>query len=267
MSKAININAIGRASSRRLVEVLSAELADAIIKAKEFSDFENFDDLKERVRGIGPKKIELLRAAGFVVVKREGKASAAVEAQPKVSATGILGSLRDDVEALSEQTWTHRHNKCLYTSKKKGQVVKETPEVDHIWEIQVLNTVNQIVSAENVAYRTRGNQETLKTLFNSVENLNVTTHYVNQKKKGPFTKWLHATEHGMTKSIEDCLSESKALDLRDDGTWANIEKAVVLSWDELQTECRTMIRDEGMRRHAKRVLDELNGTLSRMGII
>ena len=69
-----NINSIGRASSGRLAAVLTRDLADAVLLAKITRDFKDFNDLQQRVRGIGPVKIEELKQEGFRVEQRQAAA-------------------------------------------------------------------------------------------------------------------------------------------------------------------------------------------------
>lgn len=262
----VNINTIGRASSGRLAKVLNAELADEIIKDREIrGEFKDFEDLKERVYGLGDVKIKKLKDEGFVINAAGVGGGAAVADLD----TNFPKLRRGDVSALKDQTWRHRDNKCLYTlltpTKMKSKNLEE--EVDHVIECQVLELANEISGAElGPAYRTRGTQESLRAMFNNVSNLNVTTQFVNQKKKGPFETWINNKKAGRSnKTIEDILPESKAKVLTDDGTWTNIEKAMVKVYDELEEDAKDF-RAEAQRAHAERILEEIKNMMSQMGI-
>jgi len=262
----VNINAIGKSSSGRLASVLNAELADEIIKDRELrGEFKDFEDLEERVRGLGPVKIQKLKDANFVINAAGGGGGAAVADLD----THFPGLRRGDVNKLKDQTWRHRDNKCLYTlltpSKMKSKNHEE--EVDHVIECQVLELANKI-SGDDIgpAYRTRGTQESLRAIFNNVSNLNVTTNFVNQKKKGPFETWINNKKAGRSnRTIEDILPDSKAKVLVDDGTWSNIEKAMVKVYDELEEDAKDF-RAEAQRAHAERILEEIKNMMSQMGI-
>ncbi len=265
--KKVNINAIGKASSGRLASALSAELADAIIKEREIGgDYNDFEQLRSRIHGLGPKKIEKLKAEGFII-DVTGAAGGAGEAA--VDADSKFPKIRLDVNSLKSQTWRHRDDRCMYTlMKQKEMKSKEIDEeVDHVIECQILELANEISGAEiGPSYRTRGTQENLRAMFNNVSNLNVTTHFVNQKKKGPFEKWCHDKKAGgSSRTLEDILPSSKAKVLRDDGTWDRIEKSMVKVYDELEEDTKS-IRAAAQRAHAERILEEVKTMISQMGI-
>ena len=81
----------------------------------------------------------------------------------------------------------------------------------------MVDFANAKVSIDAPAFRTRGSQAAIPALFNNVENLNVTSHAVNQRKKGPFTQWLHRNASGVSVTLEDILPDSAAKELLDDG--------------------------------------------------
>ena len=77
-----NINAIARTSSGRLADILSANLADSIVKERELNgDFASFEDLQKRIRGLGPVKINKLKEAGFVVAPTAREAKSVKDAE------------------------------------------------------------------------------------------------------------------------------------------------------------------------------------------
>jgi DNA uptake protein ComE-like DNA-binding protein len=62
-----NINDIGRPSSKRLAQALTMEISDEIIQERgRNGDCQSFDNLQDRVHGLGPVKIKKLKEAGFV---------------------------------------------------------------------------------------------------------------------------------------------------------------------------------------------------------
>ena len=215
----VNINAIGRTSSGRLVKTLSAGLADKIIGVRERGgDFGSFEDMQTRVEGLGPVKIKALTEAGFVIEATRDKR----DAEEK---TTLLPSVPGQVDVMRAQTWRHREHQDLYTKQRRRVVETLTPVVDHVWECQIINFANSQVVADNPdipAYRTRAIQKILPIVMNGVENLNVTTHEVNQKKKGPYSRWIHRHKDGNTqgKSLEEHARES-CPGLVDSGVCAN----------------------------------------------
>ena len=184
--------------------------------------------MRLRVHGLGPAKIKKLQDYGFVVEN-----SIHFGDQSDDLVTDKIKSLRDNVKSMTEQTWRHRDFVDLYTKTRKTDVQKHSPEVDHVWECQIIDSVNARVVGDLPAFRTRGAQTALKSLFNGVENLNVTTHAVNQAKKGPFSRWLHKYNEGSKgKSVEEHARES-CPELVDSGVWSNISQSAVKVWDEL----------------------------------
>ena len=254
-----NINAIGRTSSGRLASVLTARLADAVILARSAGEFRDFADLKKRVPGIGPRYIEALEAAGFRVECRQSRAAATEQ-----SAEDIV-NLRMNVQPLKDQVFRFHGGLDKYTLLKKKEVEKLTPEVDHEWEIQVLN---QAYAGAIAGLReTRGAQNTLKQIVNSERNLNVTTHVVNQAKKGPFMRVVNEYKfrggYQGSPSLEDlrCIPRH----LQESGHWARIEVAMVVSYEALDRHADDL-RDDAARRLVKRVTSQMQGMIEQMGI-
>ena len=124
----VNINAIGRTSSGRLVNTLCVRLADKIIGVRERGgDFGSFEDMRTRVDGLGPVKIKALKEAGFVIEATRDRREAEEE-------TTLLRSVRGQVDVMIAQTWRHREDQDLYTKQLTRVVETLTPEVDHVWE-------------------------------------------------------------------------------------------------------------------------------------
>ena len=346
----ININSVGRTSSDRLQKGtgISSKLADLIVEERvRNGSFSSFEDLRKRVKGVGPAKIEKLKDRGWVIKPRgddapagggggggggaEGgggpglpaapstadrdaydaacalaeaaraaqdalllrRAAAAfkqvravesdaakrallsdmmadLEAQAVDAETAAPGGLRLDVAGMSAQTWRHRANRCLYTQLKKAEVVKLRPEVDHVWEMQLLDLANErAAEGKGMAARTRAVQQALAAIVNSTKNLNVTTHEVNQHKKGPFMTFQHRYRAGSGDTVfEDIVGASPAgRALRDAGHMARITGAVVAVHGELTAEAfRIAPANRAARLHAGSVVEELGRMLERMGI-
>jgi len=240
------------------VKTLSATLADKIIGVRERGgEFGSFEDMRTRVDGLGPVKIEALKEAGFVIEATGDRREAEEE-------TTLHRSVRGQVAVMSAQTWRHREHRDLYTKQRRRVVETLTPEVDHVWECQIINFVNSQVVADNPAYRTRAIQKILPIVMNGVENLNVTTHEVNQKKKGPYSRWIHRHKDGNThdKSLEEHARES-CPGLVDSGVWANITSGVVKVWDELDG-VKDDIRHHGQRDHMSKILEEMKTLMAKM---
>jgi hypothetical protein len=132
--------------------------------------------MQKRVDGIGPVKITALKEAGFVIEATRDRREAEEE-------TTLLRAVRGQVDVMRAQTWRHREDLDLYTKQRRRVVETLTPEVDHVWECQIINFVNSQVVKDNPAYHTRAMQNVLRIVMNSVQNLNVTTHEVNQRKR------------------------------------------------------------------------------------
>ena len=176
----------------------------------------------------------------------------------------MLRSVRGQVDVMSAQTWRHREDQDLYTKQLRRVVETLTPEVDHVWECQIINFVNSQVVRDNPAYRTRAMQNILRIVMNGVQNLNVTTHEVNQKRKGPYSRWIHRHEDGNTqgKSLEEHARES-CPGLVDSGVWANITGGVVKVWDKLNG-VKEDIRDARQLDLMSKILEEMTSLMAKM---
>jgi hypothetical protein len=253
----ININAIGRANSGRLASVFSSDIADAVLLAKcNAGDFDDFHDLQKRVFGIGDKKIQDLKEAGFRVEKRQQVAMG--DEEP-------IEDLRAGVKCKTDQVWRSTKYTCKYTLLKKKEVEKNKPEVDHCWEIQVLKYA---YSCALHGYReTRSASEALKNIINSELNLNVTTHEVNQAKKGPFMQVVNlykkrgGYEGGPTLEDMNCVPRQ----LVDEGHWARIKGAMVESYEAMEQQTDDL-RDDAQKLLAKRVIEHVHRMMDQMGI-
>jgi hypothetical protein len=112
--------------------------------------------------------------------------------------------------------------------------MQHSPETDHILEIQLVDLVlkrtrTQLGLAECSSQQTRG----LKAFVNGLSNANVTTNFINQKKKGPFTSFKNRYKNGR-RSIP--LSQFINTSSLDDGIWGNITTTVVRTYEQATTE-------------------------------
>ena len=296
-----DINCLGKGSSA-LSEALSADLALRIIDVRNRGGpYADWQDLQARVHGLGPKKIEKLKSEGFCIQPVSSTTSdvgdifsrfndlniATVTSPPGVSPVkksasstsssstqdiAPTGSLRDPgVNRYKENTWVKRGNKDLYTLKTKKAIEKMGElEVDHVWEIQVIDHCNMKLRANGpVGYNTRASQKALKDTMNSVHNLNVTLHQINQSKKGPFVRFInkHQLDDYSSFSLEDALEESRAgSKLRENNVWNNIKKSIVHVYDDLGSSEVQGALGSDVRVHTERLLGEMNNMLAKMDI-
>jgi len=97
-----DINKIAKASSKRLADTITAKLADEVIRQKTIGGpFTSWENLKNRVDGLGVKKIQSLKDAGFII----HEASVASDDDKNDYDNGIsLSSLRAPVHDMEDQT-------------------------------------------------------------------------------------------------------------------------------------------------------------------
>ena len=142
-----------------------------------------------------------------------------------------FSKVRKGVTSKKEEVWKHRNDKDVYTLRVREDVEKNTPEVDHIIEIQIHKSLLARVEKKGtVAVRTRAGIDAYAEIINSTPCLNVTTKKINQAKKGPFTSFLNRYDGSKSlrgKSVDDLL---KNREMRDSGTWDRIKKSVVTTW-------------------------------------
>lgn len=99
--------------------------------------------------------------------------------------------LRSSSVALSAcEVWTYRNDVDSYTRRSKLYIVDNIPEVDHVFEIQLLDSVYSayLESEGRIGKPSVAEHSRLIYLANSLKNLNVTSQAVNRSKKGPFTR-------------------------------------------------------------------------------
>lgn len=122
----------------------------------------------------------------------------------------------------------HRDGRDAYT-KRDARDLGEYGNVDHVLELQLI---------EFAAGEIIGSQPRLKRCFsdavNAVPCLNLTTRRVNQSKKGPFTAALNRLRKGEKTDLEALARSGRGKWLVDEGVWENIEKEIVLSYENIE---------------------------------
>ena len=208
------------------------------------------------VAGIGKQKIQDLKEAGFRVEKRQQAAMG--DEEP-------IKDLRANVKCITDQVWRSTKNTCKYKLLNKDEVGQNKPEVDHCWEIQVLSYAYSC--ALHGHRETRSASEALKNIVNSELNLNVTTHEVNQAKKGPFMQVVNlyknrgGYEGGPTLEDMNCVPRQ----LVDAGYWTNIKGAMVKSYEAMERQTDDL-RNHAQKALVKRVMEHVHGMMDQMGI-
>ncbi len=187
--------------------------------------------------------------------------------------------LRRNVTHKKGKVWNIRDNVDLYTHQSKDAVEETDPEVDHIWEIQVLK---QIFGAAPVAVRTRLGHTQFRTVdctywcwliywsanclssqvVNDEKALNVTTKKVNSVKKGAVTTCLNRIGDGRlrTKPLEECFSRN----YRDNGIAERIGNAIVQTYDDyLASTIPEKVTNQAL---ANALTDGLTDMVEKMGL-
>lgn len=131
--------------------------------------------------------------------------------------------------------WVNRENFDAYTRMHRECV--QRPQTDHVIEIQFLeHAFVDAVSNSTSTFTARECDQahkTLREIFNSISNLNVTSSSVNMKKKGPHTAALRRVASSSLRDVtlEQLARQGKARTLVEQGTWTRIETEIVKSYD------------------------------------
>lgn len=146
------------------------------------------------------------------------------------------GLREGNVTGLAEEVWNYRGGVDAYSGGTRREVNNKAPEVDHVTEVQILNIAwCSALKKAPVAARTRAAKGRLQHIVNDVQNLNVTTHAINQAKKGPFMKFVKLAvtdgDHpfssaGDAECLADLARQSRTRSvakLFEDGIWEKIE--------------------------------------------
>ena len=164
-----------------------------------------------------------------------------VGAQSDSDDEGTFATLRKAVTHKQERAWSHRGNIDVY--RRMSRTETPNPEVDHIIEIQILDHVwrefvhKQLGGGATSDAPLRAQREHVETAANELANLNVTTHEINQKKKGPFTTWRNQLDPRDGKALRvrslDQLCRTSHPEFAAKPVWQNILKAVEHSRDDV----------------------------------
>lgn len=200
---------------------------------------------------------------------RTAAAASAAAPRPSPLGTGAAPeeerSLRMNVSGKKPDVWEHRHQQDLYTLQSSSVVERYDPEVDHVWEVQLLDVAWKRASMQlPPAHSTRqAAHTTIGHVVNSVANLNVTTAEVNGKKKGPFTRWKNddRVQDGKTVPIDEVMRSNGPVTRGWERTWSNITRSVVLTHDEM---ARAV--SDSTTRNVEPFMDELHTMMEQMDI-
>ncbi|EGD74237.1 hypothetical protein PTSG_06247 [Salpingoeca rosetta] len=203
-------------------------------------------------------------------------------------------SLREPgVSSKASRVWLHRQNRDAYTGIPRHTYETKGAEtqVDHVLEIQLLNHAWEEGVARNPrfppAYNLRSSKARAVSTHtaNDVANLNVTMKEINNKKRGPFTRWLNkykaAGGEGSTRALplDELIRASARVDktphmqtMIDMGIWDRITRSVVASYDAVADEQQreavlASVNIRGGHRDAyDAYLDALSAMLTKMDI-
>jgi DNA uptake protein ComE-like DNA-binding protein len=260
-SKSINIISSDGNLVKLLHYCVTAPVADEIFRERNRKGpYESWDDLQARVQGLGAARIEKLRESNFTFKKR-------TESHEGLNAPE---GLRRDVskDETRKSVWRYRHDTDLYTGSAKQVVENGDSEVDHIWEMQLLNrAVSNVWQSDEFgpAGRTRYAKRRLADLVNSSLNLNVTTRTVNRYKCSPFKNWLKKQYDGS--DVDDCFAAGENYTRyfqEHDNEWANIKTAVVNTYEVLENEVAGF-EDGALKNSMEAVISQMNTMMIWMG--
>lgn len=265
-SKSINIISSDGNVVNLLHKCVTAPVADEIFRERNRKGpYESWDDLQARVHGLGPSGIEKLQDSKFTFKKRN-------ESLERLNDPEDLRRIVSKDETR-KSVWRYRDDIDLYTGSAKQEVEKGDSEVDHIWEMQLLNrAVSNVWQSDEFgpAGRTRYAKTRLADLVNSSLNLNVTTQKVNRYKCWPFKNWLNRRSNGLGNGadVDDCFKAGKDYTRyfrEHDNEWANIKTAVVKTYEVLDNEV-DKFRDGALKDSMGAVISEMNIMMTWMGI-
>ena len=189
-------------------------------------------------------------------------------------------TLRRAASGKADEVWSHRGQMDMYTRATRCSVCERHPEVDHVLEVAFLQDAQEQACVGQGArvwdgFAAMHMGELLQDVANGVENLNVTTRMVNQKKKGPFA----SVRNRMRKSdgrelrsitLEQFARTGAAKPLVDDGTWARIETSIVQTWDALKPQLED-VQEEKAHPQTRRLLaqtaEQIDQLLDRVGLL
>jgi hypothetical protein len=183
-----------------------------------------------------------------------------------VSLQGEL-SLRKNVTYKHDKVWSARGDRDIYLTKQPRTI--QDPQVDHVLEVQVVES-----AAKEMLKRNGHLSDHFKEVVNSTSNLNVTSQRVNQAKKGPFTYAVHqlSARDGTLReiSVEQYARQHSQRWMVDDGTWANIEREVIVSYEDMAeklTKGLTKRVTRAEQRLINKTVDDLHEFLQKIKIL
>ncbi len=149
---------------------------------------------------------------------------------------------------LAPEVWQHRNGVDVYSDSARAVVNTLHPEVDHVVEVQVLDTaiVNAVMSerAQLGSNATTFAAESLRDVFNAPDiNFNVTSRTINRAKEGPFealtNRFVARRLHDLRpRPLSQYVRTSQNVNVRrlhDLGHWDRIETAVVRAYEAAET--------------------------------
>uniref|UniRef100_A0A7R9VYF7 Uncharacterized protein n=1 Tax=Chlamydomonas euryale TaxID=1486919 RepID=A0A7R9VYF7_9CHLO len=109
-------------------------------------------------------------------------------------------SFRKSVTYKLDKVWTNNSNKDLFTGWWRRKLEDEHhPHVDHIVECQLGEHIwNQALDGRMT---TRTRLAKVTKLWNDVDNLNVTTNWLNQRKGDAFERWLKGQDDDLRSAL------------------------------------------------------------------
>lgn len=191
------------------------------------------------------------------------------------------------------RVWEHRGNRDLYTGIERTVYDRKGHEmqVDHVLEIQLLNYAWEEGVARNPALPPACNLRSSKSRAitaqqaNDIGNLNVTMREINNKKRGPFTRWINkyksngGAESTAALPLDDMIRASAEVDstpqmhaMIDTGIWDRIKRSVVTTYDGLADSAtldRAIASGQLRGEHVlafEAYLDTINAMITRMDI-
>jgi hypothetical protein len=179
-------------------------------------------------------------------------------------------ALRESVTSKADAVWAYRGGIDVYTLASRPST--ETPQVDHITEIQLIETSLAAAFASNRgksgSMATSAAVELLRSRLNSVVNLNCTSAKVNQAKRGPFTAALNRIQSDRLRDVtlEQLARQGRAKWLVDQGIWARIESGIVESFDAVKSELDDIETLPDARLIVQATAEDVERVFSRLGI-
>lgn len=152
--------------------------------------------------------------------------------------------------------WAYRQDQDVYSTYTRESIVAESPEVDHVFEIQLLDAAYEKYSQDpNIQGITRAERGRTIALANCVENTNVTSRRINRSKKGPFTCAKNALiacdfDHTLCPGIDSYVF-TRGGSRRPNKypgfstqNWGNIKREVVTSFEQIESAIQNAIHKE-----------------------